>query len=132
FEEVARRAGCSIETRLEPVEGNWDRNRLDQVITNVVGNACKFGAGQPVDVTLDADGDHARIRVRDQGIGISEEDQARLFRRFERFETRGKFGGMGLGLWITRRIVAAHGGTIAVESAPGKGATFTIELPREA
>ena len=78
------------------------------------------------------DGDRASIVVRDHGIGISEEDQARLFRRFERFETRRKFGGMGLGLWITRRIVAAHGGTIAVESSPGAGATFRIELPREA
>jgi signal transduction histidine kinase len=132
FEEVARRAGCAIETRLSPATGNWDRNRLDQVVTNVLGNACKFGAGQPVEVAVEADGDRARIAVRDCGIGISEEDQARLFRRFERFETRRKFGGMGLGLWITRRIVEAHGGTIAVESAPGKGSTFTIELPREA
>ncbi|MDQ6891552.1 MAG: ATP-binding protein [Acidobacteriota bacterium] len=132
FEEVARRAGCGIETRLEPVIGTWDRNRLDQVITNVVGNACKFGAGSPVEIAVESDGDRARISVRDHGIGISEEDQARLFRRFERFETRRKFGGMGLGLWITRRIVAAHGGTIAVESVPGEGATFRIELPREA
>ena len=132
FEEVARRANCRIETRLDPVVGYWDRNRLDQVVTNVVGNACKFGVGQPVEVSLGPAGDRARIEVRDHGIGISEEDQARLFRRFERFETRRKFGGMGLGLWITRRIVAAHGGTIEVESAPGQGATFRIELPREA
>ena len=131
FEEVARRARCTLETRLSPAVGSWDRNRLDQVVTNLVGNACKFGAGQPVLVTVEQRRDRARIAVRDHGIGISEEDQARLFRRFERFETRRKFGGMGLGLWITRRIVEAHGGTIAVESAPGKGSTFSVELPRE-
>jgi signal transduction histidine kinase len=131
FEEVARRADCPIQVRLVPVVGFWDRNRLDQVITNVVGNACKFGAGQPVEVSVEPASDRARIEVRDHGIGISEEDQARLFRRFERFETRRKFGGMGLGLWITRRIVAAHGGTIDVASAPGRGSTFRIELPRE-
>jgi len=132
FEEVARRAGCEIETRLAPTQGSWDRNRLDQVVTNLVGNACKFGAGKPVEVAVEPDGDRARVAVRDHGIGISPEDQVRLFRRFERFETRRKFGGMGLGLWITRRIVEAHGGTIAVESAPGQGSTFSIEFPRHA
>ena len=131
FEEVGLRAGCRIETRLEPVTGDWDRERIGQVITNLLSNACKFGADAPVEVRLTADDDIARLSVRDHGIGIAPADQPRLFRRFERIEARRRFGGMGLGLWICRRIVEAHGGRIGLDSEPGAGSTFWFELPRK-
>ena len=70
------------------------------------------------------------LRVRDEGIGIDPAEQARIFERFERAVSDRHYGGLGMGLWITREILTAMGGTIHVESAPGKGASFTVELPR--
>jgi signal transduction histidine kinase len=108
--------------------GRWDRDRLDQVITNLLSNALKYGAGKPVWVSLEG-GATARIRVHDDGIGIAPADQQRIFERFERPAASAQLGGVGLGLWIARELVTAHGGTITVESALGQGATFTVELP---
>jgi signal transduction histidine kinase len=112
-----------------PVVGSWDRVRLAQVLSNLVGNALKFGAGHPVDVAVGADGGTARISVRDRGIGIPPEAQERIFERFERAVPTRNYGGFGLGLWFVREAVEAHGGRVAVASAPGEGATFTVELP---
>ena len=106
-----------------------DRLRLEQVFTNLLGNAIRFGAGRPVSVSLRRLGERAVLRVSDRGIGISPEDQARIFDRFERAVSVRNFGGLGLGLWISRQIVEASGGAIRVESAPGRGAAFTVELP---
>ena len=130
LEEVALRAGCAVEERLEPVTGDWDRERIGQVITNLLSNACKFGAGNPITVVVAKGPDSARVSVEDRGIGIDPADQPRLFRRFERLESRHRFGGMGLGLWICRRIVEAHGGSIGFQSEPGVGSTFWFQLPR--
>jgi PAS domain S-box-containing protein len=110
--------------------GEWDRLRLDQVISNLLGNAIKYGEGKPIDVVVAATADRARVVVRDRGIGISPEDQQRIFERFERAVSVRHYGGLGLGLWITRQIVEAHDGTIAFESSPGAGTTFIVELPR--
>jgi len=71
----------------------------------------------------------ACLRVTDHGIGIAPHDQLRIFQRFERAASTSNYGGFGLGLWISREIVAAHGGSIQVESAPGAGATFILKLP---
>ena len=106
-----------------------DRSRLDQVVTNLLSNAIKFGAGKPVDVTLQGDPSRLQLTVRDQGIGIAPEYSLRIFNRFERAVSTRHYGGLGLGLYITRRIVEAHGGTVRVDSAPGAGAAFTINLP---
>jgi signal transduction histidine kinase len=106
-----------------------DRSRLDQVVTNLLSNAVKFGAGKPIDVTLQDDASRFQLTVRDHGIGIASEYSLRIFNRFERAVSTRHYGGLGLGLYITRRIVEAHGGTIQVDSAPGAGATFTINLP---
>lgn len=113
-----------------PVIGTWDRSRLDQVATNLISNAIKYGRGNPIDVTVRADEEIARLEVRDRGIGIDVEHVARLFRRFERAVSSRQYGGLGLGLFIVRQIVEMHGGTVTVESVPEQGSTFTVTLPR--
>jgi len=110
--------------------GRWDRLRVEQVVTNLLVNAVKFGAGRPIAVTVESDADRARLSVEDRGIGIAEEHHDRVFGRFERAVSAQQFGGLGLGLWIARQIAEAHGGTIRLQSTPGTGSTFTMELPR--
>ncbi len=112
------------------VSGLWDRVRIEQVITNLLSNALKFGQGKPVSVKVVGDGERALLSVTDSGIGIQLSDQARVFERFERAVPTQHFGGLGLGLYISREIVQAHGGAIRLESEPGAGTTFTVELPR--
>jgi signal transduction histidine kinase len=130
FRDMAlARTGQPVEVRGVPrLTGRWDRDRLDQVITNLISNALKYGAGKPVWVALERD-QTARLRVHDDGIGIAPADQQRIFERFERPAASAQLGGVGLGLWIARELVLAHGGTISVDSALGQGATFTVELP---
>ncbi|MCY1018381.1 GAF domain-containing protein [Pyxidicoccus sp. MSG2] len=128
-EELAR-AGSEVRLSVDTaVTGRWDRLRLEQVLVNLLSNAAKYGAGRPVQVTVDLQGPVARLAVRDQGIGVAPEEQERIFERFERSASVQHFKGLGLGLWITRRIVEAHGGCIRLESQPGEGSTFTVELP---
>jgi PAS domain S-box-containing protein len=115
----------------EGVVGHWDRGRLDQVLTNLLSNALKYSpAGGEVRLHIGKSGDQAVVTVSDQGIGISQEEQKNLFQPFSRGgAAHGRIGGTGLGLYIVRQIVEGHGGTIAVESAPGQGSTFTLTLP---
>jgi signal transduction histidine kinase len=110
--------------------GRWDPARLDQVVTNLLTNAMKFGPGKPIQITVHATAGGATMIVRDQGIGIAADAQARIFERFERGVSAQHYGGLGLGLYIARQIVEAHHGHIAVESALGQGATFVVTLPR--
>lgn len=132
FEPMLTGAGSSLEVSAEgPVAGWWDRARLEQALSNLIANALKFGAGCPVEVSVDATPDGARVVVRDHGIGISPQDQSRIFERFERAVSTQHYGGFGVGLWITRRIAEAHGGSIRVESEAGAGSSFTLTLPRE-
>jgi signal transduction histidine kinase len=111
------------------VTGTWDRLRLQQVLSNLVSNAIKYGAGKPIALRITQEKGLARLCVGDQGIGIAPADQARIFERFERAVSTHHYGGFGLGLWIVRQFVEAMGGKIRVESELGKGSTFTVELP---
>jgi signal transduction histidine kinase len=128
----AERAHCLIHAELGSTAwGQWDIGRVDQVVTNVLSNAIKYGAGKPIGVQVEADGQFARLSVRDSGIGVASYDIARIFERFERAVSHEYYGGLGLGLHVARQVVHAHGGRIRVESAPGQGATFIVELPRD-
>jgi len=110
----------------------WDRRRIGEVIYNLLSNAYKYGAGKPVELRLASSNDSIRLEVQDQGAGIPAADQQRIFERFEQAPSRSRdsFGGLGLGLWICRQIVAAHRGHIWVESALASGSRFIAELPR--
>ncbi len=112
-----------------PVRGRWDRQRLDRVVTNLLSNALKFGQGRPIELHVLAEDSRVRLSVCDHGMGIPPEAQERLFSRFERLGDTGR-PGAGLGLYIVRQLVEAHGGTVHVSSRPGEGSTFTIELPQ--
>lgn len=114
---------------VNPARGQWDRSRVEQVVRNLLGNAIKYGEGKPIEVRIESDASLTRLSVKDRGIGISPEQQKRIFAPYERAVTSRRFEGLGLGLFISRQIVAAHGGTITLDSAPGKGSTFTVELP---
>ena len=130
FADEQQRSGSAIDVgQGPPAIGRWDRQRLDQVITNLLTNAVRYGQGRPVAVVVEAGPGLVRLRVRDQGIGIALQDQKRIFERFERAAPLRNYGGVGLGLWIVHELVAALGGTVSVASEPGKGATFTVELP---
>ncbi len=132
FAAEAARAGAPIAVRAAPgVAGRWDRTRLDQMISHLVSNALKYGAGAPIEIEVSRSGDRARLAVADRGIGIAQQDVERIFGRFERAASVRAYGGLGLGLYIVRQIVSAHRGTIQVESQVGQGTRFTIELPPE-
>jgi PAS domain S-box-containing protein len=111
------------------IVGRWDRVRLEQVVSNLLSNALKYGEGEPVSIEARVTGDDARLTVEDRGIGIAPEDQERVFGRFERAVSSRHYGGFGLGLYITKQLVEAMGGMISVQSEPNKGSTFTVSLP---
>ncbi|WP_223448612.1 MULTISPECIES: hybrid sensor histidine kinase/response regulator [Pseudomonas] len=113
----------------QPVIGNWDEFRIEQVISNLLTNALRYGAKSPISVKVYSEGGQALVDVQDQGIGISEENQKRIFQQFERVSAKHAVAGLGLGLFISEQIVAAHGGTITVQSRIGEGALFRVCLP---
>jgi signal transduction histidine kinase/Ni2+-binding GTPase involved in maturation of urease and hydrogenase len=132
--ESAARSGCAIELHAEQngITGTFDRTRIVQLVCNLVNNALRYGAGHPVEVTVDRTGHLGRIVVRDRGIGIAPEAQAEIFEPYKRATSSRHYPGLGLGLYIVRQIVLAHGGDIHVDSALGAGATFIAELPCDA
>jgi PAS domain S-box-containing protein len=121
---------CDLVVRLdEALVAPVDPLRFEQVLINLMTNAMKYAAGKRVEVTVSGSSGHVSVVVRDEGIGIRREDHERIFERFERAVSAMHYGGLGLGLYITRQIVELHSGTIRVESEPGKGARFTVEIP---
>jgi signal transduction histidine kinase len=131
LDDSARKAGTTLQVRVPArLEGSWDGLRIGQVLTNLIGNAIKFCGGQPIHVSLDGDEKKAVLIVRDRGIGIPADKLSRIFNRFERGVSARNYGGLGLGLYVARQLVEAHGGQIHAESEPSQGTSFVVELPR--
>jgi PAS domain S-box-containing protein len=110
--------------------GQWDRARIDQILTNLLSNALKYGRDLPVEVSVRAEEHFGVLAVADQGIGIPASEHGRVFERFARAAPAEHYGGLGLGLWIARQIIDAMGGTISLDSRVDEGSTFTVRLPR--
>ncbi len=128
-------AGASAQVRIavagdDHVAAHVDRLRLEQVLTNLLTNAVKYGRDNPIDVTIAPVGSMVVLRVCDRGIGIAQDQLAKVFERFERAVSVRNFGGFGLGLWIVRQIVESWGGTVTVQSTVGEGSTFEVTMPR--
>lgn len=127
--ELCRLAGVKVKiSSYESINGRWDKFRIEQVITNLLTNAIRYGKGEPVKISISTGGKGAIIIIADQGIGIAKKDIKRIFQRFER-ASENESSGLGLGLYIVNQIIEAHCGFINVESHPGIGSAFTIELP---
>jgi PAS domain S-box-containing protein len=130
FKDDLAAAQCALSLNLERgIVGHWDRLRIDQIVANFIANAMKYGTGKSIEITTIARDVGAVITVRDYGIGIATKDHARIFERFGRAVPTERYGGFGLGLWIVRIFVEAMGGKVKVESEPGTGSTFIVELP---
>jgi signal transduction histidine kinase len=133
FSEDLAKSGNTLRLELAPdVVGLWDPGRLDQVLTNLLSNAIKYAPGASIEVSVARRGGHAVLTVRDHGPGLPRELEGREFDRFGRASTSRSIGGLGLGLYIVKTIVTAHGGRIAAESNPGAGSRFEVELPLDA
>ncbi len=130
-EDQARQAGVALTAHIHsPLVGSFDRLRLEQVLTNLLSNALRYGAGSPVEVRLERTPEGARLMVRDEGPGIPEADRERIFARFEQVLSAARAGGLGLGLFIVRQIVEGHRGRVHVEAGPeGRGSVFVVQLP---
>ena len=130
--EQASRSGCAVSVDAPAALGGyWDRFRIEQVITNLLTNAFKYGAGKPVEISLEATETTARLRVRDHGIGIASEATERIFERFERVASGHHQKSLGVGLYIARQVIDAHAGVVRVECSSPAGSTFLVELPRK-
>jgi two-component system, OmpR family, sensor kinase len=127
---LAESAGCQVRIAVEDgVSARCDPMAIEQILENLLSNAIRFGPGRPVEVSLASDGELARLSVRDEGVGISDCDQALIFERFARSRQAKPNGGFGVGLWVTRQLVRAMRGEISVASRPGTGSRFTVRLP---
>ena len=133
FADQASVVGCTLELTAPPsLPGVWDEFRIEQVVANLLTNAMRYGNCKPVQVRVEALSGEASVTVRDSGVGIDPQDHARVFGQFERAGDKKVAPGPGLGLYISRQIVEAHGGSINVSSNPGQGSTFTVRLPLDA
>lgn len=125
-------AGCVITLDAPPsLWGNWDPLRIEQIVRNLLSNAIRYGSGHPIHVGLGRVGEQVCLEIEDQGVGISEPDQQRIFERFERVQEGHRSGSFGIGLWLVRRLSEALGGSVHVRSQLGRGSTFTVCLPGE-
>jgi two-component system CheB/CheR fusion protein len=131
FEEQSKKAECALELSFDQsVDGSWDKRSIEQVITNLLSNAVKHAPKSEIRICIGQSGKLARIVVEDSGPGIPEEKQSKIFERFERATSK-NVSGMGLGLYIVKKIVEAHRGVVKLESKLGRGSKFIVELPME-
>jgi signal transduction histidine kinase len=130
LEPAAQYAGSTLTLQVaERLPAVMDPLAIEQILDNLLLNAIKYGAGRPIDITAALEGELLRLSVRDRGIGMSQEDQRRIFEPFERAISYGVRAGFGIGLWVVRQLVDAMQGEIHVHSAPDAGTTFTVTLP---
>lgn len=133
FEVVAEAAGTIVTLSAPaPVTGLWDAVCLDRILVNLLMNAVKYGDGHPVDVTIEGADETVVLAVNDLGPGVAEADRRRIFDRFERAVSYSRISGLGLGLFVVKRLAEAHGGHVRVENRKGGGSSFVVELPRGA
>lgn len=131
FESVFKANNCSVQMTLQPeVEVCWDAQRIEQVITNCLSNSVKFSNQAIIEIKLRTEGHSAIFSIKDNGIGISEEFQKKMFNKFERGVSSQSYGGLGLGLYIVHQIIKAHNGSVRVSSSPGQGTEFIFQVPR--
>jgi signal transduction histidine kinase len=108
--------------------GWWDDAAVEEIVRNLLSNALKFGAGRPIRVSVHAAPDGARLAVQDGGVGVRPTERERIFERHAGAPVA-EGGGLGLGLWLVRELAVAHGGRVTVQSRPGQGSTFVVDLP---
>lgn len=130
--EVERSGSTVTIDAAAPVIGHWDRVRIDQVVTNLVINALKFGLGRPIELSISASGGWATLEVSDHGLGVRASQREAIFRPFERAVPVRHYGGLGLGLFIVRTIVTRYGGTVHVAPRDDGGSCFVVRIPQEA
>ncbi len=123
------RAPVSLHVRSPKIIGHWDPDRIRQIVFNLLTNAIKYGSQKPIEVEVSEVDRKALLSVRDYGIGIAKENQEKIFDRFERVAPITSYGGLGLGLFISKEIAISHAGMIHVKSELQQGSTFTLELP---
>lgn len=130
FQVTADLAGVNVEFVSDgEIQGSWDKFRLEQVLLNLLINALKYGNNRPIRVEVKSEKNLASFSVIDNGQGIALEDQPKIFKSYERAQEKRNNNGLGLGLYISKNIVSAHGGDIHLKSEPGKGSAFTVTLP---
>jgi signal transduction histidine kinase len=132
-QERASRAGAGrVELRSEvdgnSVRGHWDPLRLGKALEELLDNAIKFSVGTPIEVTLRQQDEDVVVSVHDHGAGVPPDRIGAIFSPFERAVSKQHFGGLGLGLFVARASVEAHGGSLDVVSPPGEGSTFTLRV----
>ncbi|MDQ3333624.1 MAG: HAMP domain-containing histidine kinase [Myxococcota bacterium] len=127
--KVASAAGCELRLDTTSVVGRWDRERLKQIVSHLVGNALRYAGGGPIEISVREQRGHVEIIVQDEGPGIPLGERERLFDRFDRSGTR-RSGGLGVGLWVVQALCHAMRGSVRLDDESGRGARFCVALPR--